>query len=273
MKTVLRILVPLSLALAAAADDVWLVQADANGWGYQCVAQSWASDAILQNTAGVPATVTLRGVSGGAPIAGPADLSFTIAPHRTVSMDLMTHGVWRPTTFPPLWIVHVDVPQDVLVESRVNVGQNDLCVLFPINRNPTLGKLSFPVFRALVPASQLQTFVGSDLGMVSARTNVGVYNAGSEQAQAHMELRRACDDVLLASVEAEIAPNAFVQASLFPSAPPFTVSCVDAPGWVSYTTLLVTQPSLAYVTVNANDVPQTQSPILSVPVSVNRPAQ
>src|SRR4029077_590073 len=111
------------------------------------------------------------------------------------------NGAWEPPTPNPddnLWTLHLDIPAGITVESRDEVYLENVCIL-PVQ--PTsLGKASMPVFRELTPPNVARVFLGTDLGARSGRTNVVMYNAGTTVAAAHIELRRACDNVVVDQV-------------------------------------------------------------------------
>ena len=97
-----------------------------------------------------------------------------------------------------------------------------------------------------------QIHFGTDLGLQRVRTNVGIYNAGSVPANAHVELRKSvCFPVTVASADASIPPNTLVQISLTQERCD-TVIPASVPPWVKHTVIVVDQPSLTYVTPVVN---------------------
>jgi len=258
----------LFLASTAHAADVWLLQAAADGWSDGCRAQSWGGDAVFHNTADAPATIRLLGVSGGAVTDPAVPRSFDVPPHRTVTLQQMIHGLWRATSWMSIWVTHLDVPEGVLVEGRIDIGVNDYCSPFPVVRTPSLGKLYQPAIRSLTPAGKPHIHVGTDLGLVESRTNVALYNAGDGIAYVSIELRRACDDALLAFQTAFVLPNNFVQVGLV--AQNLNASaCLDAPSYVRTTTIRMDQPGLSWVSMVAAKAPATNPPLVSLPINVN----
>ncbi len=258
----------LLLAAPARGADVWLLQAAADGWSDGCRTQSWGGDAVFHNSADAPATVRLLGVSGGLFLDPTVSRSFDVPAHRTVTLQQMTRGLWRAPSWMDIWVTHLDVPEGVLVEGRINVGVNDYCSLFPIVRTPSLGKLSQPAIRSLTPAGKPHIHAGTDLGLVDSRTNVALYNAGDSITFASIELRRACDDALLATQTAAVLPNGFVQVGLI-AQNPNADACVDAPGYVRYTVIRMDQPGVSWVSMVAAKAPGTDPPLVSVPINVN----
>jgi len=164
---------------------------------------------------------------------------------------------------------HLEVPDGVKIESRLELGGTSCSPTTPASFPAAFGKLSFPVVRSLAPANTRQLFLGADNGASDSRVNIGVFNASVVPALAHLEVRRACDDLLLASQDATIAANQLSQISLFPviDRPP----CADerANGYASYAAVTVDQPSLAYVSTLSNHPLETDPPVLRVPAAIS----
>jgi hypothetical protein len=269
MKHSIAILLLVLLATTASAADMWVVQGHAfAGTGDPCTLTVWNGDVLFHNTTDAAATVTLLGVSDG-PAVGTNVPSFTIPPHRTITLQAKIGAVWQPVGAKPIWIDHLDVPAGVLVESRLEIG-SQACFGLPVPI-PFFGKVSFPVVRALTPAGERKVHLGSDLGAVDARVNVGVYNGGQSTAGVTIEVRRACDDAILDRKQITLAANGFVQTTLSPGAPNVsrTSPCfgsTDATLWATYTTVVADQPTLSYASTLANTIPD--SPVVKVPYAV-----
>ena len=118
-----------------------------------------------------------------------------------------------------------------------------------------------PVVQTLTSAGVPQVHLGTDIGSAdlggtpgNGRTNVGIYNAGSVAASATVELRRACDGVLVASQAVAIPANSIVQLVGFSSV--FQgCTAIDTAAFESYVVVTVDQPSFSYAVTLSNDRP------------------
>ncbi len=230
---------------AACGSEIWAFRFDSYSWR---ISTAYRDDLIFHNTTDQDAVVRLLDVSNGA--IAPGDLREIAVPAgKTVSM--WNHwGVWEPDPLSEFWVVHVDVPDGILVTSRG--GAKSQCpppCAAPPNPLPDLGAFTMPVFRSLVPAGTPQVHMGADLGTKAARFNVGLYNAGSTTATATISVYQACDDALLERHALTIAANMAVQPSGIGSV---KTSCgdTDVPGrnpWLRYVVVVVDQPSVSYV--------------------------
>jgi hypothetical protein len=209
----------------------------------------WLDDILFYNTNTIPVGVKFVGVSNGA---AQEDLpTLTLPPGQTISLNA-TQRVsekWMPIPVPPLWVLHLDIPSGVVVESRdeyyVTFGIPEL---FPFSR----GKVSMPVFRELVPGGKVQVHVGTDLSGNDSRVNVGIYNAAGETASATIEVRRACDGALVDSRTICVAPNNLVQiGGMLVGSSSGCLANTTQP-WARYTLITVTQPSITFVS-NLNE--------------------
>jgi hypothetical protein len=151
----------------------------------------------------------------------------------------------------PLWITHLDVPADLLIDGRLEYFYND-CSLKP---QPTdaLGKWATPVFRELVPAGKRTVHQGVDLGVQGTRLNVGIYNDGPVTATATVDVfRTSCPEEPLVSRVIAIPARTLIQTSIFQS----PVRCVQPEGtvsiWIAHAIVTVDQPSLSYAVALSN---------------------
>jgi hypothetical protein len=227
------------LTLAA---DVWVLQGGAGGGCHQL---QWTPDTLFLNTGSAPAVVRLLGMSDG-----PDEVvqrTITIAPMTLTSLRGTAAFAWRPSSAASAFYLHLDVPPDVVVSNVLNVGLGDCDLGTPQGDvSAVFGSVKLPRFDVLNPAGQTRYILGSDLGLVSARTNVGVYNAGSETAVADVQLLRGCDGQVLDRATFTLAPNSSRQISLNPR---IAGACTARPvqDWVNYVTINVSQHSLSYV--------------------------
>jgi hypothetical protein len=200
----------------------------------------WEDDIVFHNSTTGDKSVRLLAVSNGE--LRDAAEQLLIPAGRTVSANGKV--AWLPRSPVPLWVVHLDVPSGVIVQSRVEV-HTDSCGGVPPSPTPELGAFSLPVFRALTPARVRKIHLGADLGSEVSYVNVGIYNAATISASALIELRQGCDDALLEPRNVEIPPNSIVQFAGFHGVPS---RCPATQGsWSRYVTVTVDQPSLSYV--------------------------
>lgn len=232
-------------ATAAAASDAYFIRFNATGAGIT----AWADDVLFYNTNSTSVTVRFLGVSNGTAQTNTPPLEL---PARTsVSLNSSPAGTtWLPVPVPSLWVLHLDVPAGVIVESRDEFYRTYPGVpeLLPTPR----GKVSMPVFRGLRVAGEQQVHLGTDLSGVESRVNVGVFNAGTQTASATIEVRRTCDDVAVDTRNITIPPNTVIQASGFVIAA--NSPCTDrrTASWMRAVTITVDQPSVTFVS-NVND--------------------
>jgi hypothetical protein len=254
------------------ASDAYFVGFEARGQG----AILWRDAILFYNTGSAPATVRFVGVSNGGTVA-PSQLTLALPPGKTVSLydQDATGGRWRHLPPVPLWVLHLDVPDGVIVESRNQFFQ-DFATGIILPPAPW-GKVPMPIIRQLTPAGQPQAHIGTDLGGWDSRINVILYNAGTEAATATIEVRRACDDVVVDSRVVTVPPNTVVQAGGL-------VATTSALGgldcnvstsvpWARNTFVTMTQPGFSIVSnVNENVPPAAATgtvPIVGLGVEHN----
>jgi hypothetical protein len=232
------------------AADVWVLRGSTG----PCEGLQWEADTLLFNTALTPATVRLLEVSDGSDEVTTRQLE--IAPRQVASLRNLA-GDWRPSSEAALWMLHLDVSESVTVEGVLNIGTGTgLCVLVPTpDRSALYGTTRLPVFRTLAASGTEQVHLGTSLGLLAARNNVGIFNAGDVAASATIEVRRGCDDRLLAATTVQVAANSTVQIRLDPKS---DSGCMaghrDVQPWVETVRVVVDQPSLTWVSSLANGV-------------------
>ena len=245
--------------------DRYVVQGSALGPQVGALFVTWTTDIFFFNTTATDAPIRLVGVSNGN---FPSDLpsSFTIHANRSTSLSangaVATWGPRNPT-FQPLWVLHIDVPDGVLLDDVLFIGE-ELSGQAPLPLDHyTQGKIRLPVFNELTPANQAQihlaTFLG-DFNSIPSRANVTIYNGGNVTAQAKIEIREHCDDAVLLTTTIAIPSNTIIQTSGL-NAPAghcgFDFGFTPPPSAI-YTVVTVDQPSLSFVSSLSNrDVPLT----------------
>jgi hypothetical protein len=222
---------------SGAADDLYAVRFVARSEP-GCLFIRWEDELVFHNAGMGDRIVTLLGVSNGA--LPETNRQLLIPAGRTVRLD----GSWTPRGGALLWVLHLDVPVGVAVQSRAE-AHTDWCGGAPPSPTPDMGSFSLPVFRALTAANVRQVHLGADLGSQGSYVNVGIYNAGIVSATSSIELRQACDDSLLDQRTVEVPPNSIIQVSGMSGN---TSGCPRIQGsWTRYVTVKVDQPSLSYI--------------------------
>lgn len=234
------------------ASDAYFVGFEARGQGYVL----WRDSILFYNPGPAPATIRFVDVSnGGAP--APSPLTLIVPTGKTLSVYDATADSWRPRHIPPvpLWVLHLDVPDGVIVESRNQFFES--LPVGPLLIQAPRGKVPMPIIRQLTPAGQPQVHIGTDLGGPDSRVNVILYNASTETATATIEVRRACDDVVVDSRVVTVPPNTAVQAGglAATTSAPGSVDCPNSTSvpWARNTFVTMTEPGFSIVSnVNEN---------------------
>jgi hypothetical protein len=173
---------------------------------------------------------------------------------------------WFPDSGAFIWAAHLDVPDGVAITSRLPVFAGIGAPCPPNLDGRIFGALPLPIVRQLVPAGVNQYHLGADLGAgtsgqpANARISVGVYNAGSSEGRASIELRKGCDDLLIDSRSITVPANSLIQVSglqtTFTSCQSPQVSEPNAPAFSSvYVVVRIDQPSFSYAITASNELP------------------
>lgn len=215
----------------------------------------WRSDVVFYNPTLQPLIVTLVSMSDG-PSGAPEGSTLTLPPRIPVSVRKSTSWLRNG----PLWFWTFDVPEEVEVRSELHYGYTIAGGPSPEIFIPAYGQISFPTFSDLTPAHQEKIFLGTDLGDLKRRVNVGVHNPSDQIAWAEVAVRRSCDRRLLAVDVFAVPPRTTVQRVRVhegrvdfesPDCPTFS----RAEG--SYVTVTVDRPSLSFVSaLSSADVPR-----------------
>lgn len=244
----------LLIALPGFAEDRWIMRGVVSG----CPAVTWwQADAILQNRTPLPQAVRGLHVSDGPTPDVLPDL--VIAPGATVNLGSTEEGIaWAPLSRAQIWVVQIDVPEGVLVQNVLRIG-DPICSLPPApDTSASRGTQLLPARRALVAANEEQVFLETDLGFLPYRVNVATFNGGEETAVVSAVVRSVCDDSVLASQAVSIEPDSLIQFGLRPG-PPLqscdTLSRVTP--WSSYTVVTVSQPSVVWVSTLGEEPPRS----------------
>ena len=246
-------------AASSDAADVWLLRVQGYGTPLAPCSTVRMTDAIVfQNTTTTEARIRLLSVSnahdvtpGVPPVLGTADL--VIAPGRTTSVTNALGPVWQSNPPVSRWITHLSVPEGTIADSRLELGVTECASPSPQPPNdlPVLGRVELPVFRTLAPAGSVQRLLSTDSAATAADVYVGTFNASATAAIARLELRRACDDAIVATATLDIAPNT-LREHRFEVTPAMACGSALAP-WAHYTLVTVDEPSITY----ALSIPRT----------------
>lgn len=266
------------------AGDVYVLRFYAGFFptGVPCEGYFWQDRLMFHNPTASEQRVRFLGVSNGSARPDAQDLVLPPGRSASIEQDFAYVGGGRSSAlkwypFPLvdsiyLFVNHLDVPDGVVIASRIESHRSpDLCNPFPNTTHKSFGLLSLPVYRSLTPAGTRQYHLGTDLGSNEvgltnpSRVNIGIYNGGSAAANATIELRRSCDDGLIASRGVRIPENAILQTAGLVN------EVKDGPGCAigllpqTYTVVTVDQPSFSYVVTLSNELPP------KIPISISRP--
>jgi hypothetical protein len=247
-------------APSARAEDVWVLSGGIGTPLYDCPRLNWDARIAFYNPSSVPAEIRLLGVTNGE-IQDGTPRTLEVRPHEAASAyrleGLFWYPIHSPIEEPRIYLLHLDVPRGLVVESRLEASaprcEDPLDTLPPLRIQPDRGKAELPVFRALVPAGRTQLHLGADVGVMPARTNVAIYNGGESMATAIVQVHRACDKSVVGALTFTVPPNTLIQRRVVDD----QRACAEQEGlrvdpWVFYVTVTVDQPSLSIVSTLAN---------------------
>ena len=263
----------------AVAKDAYLVRfLSVDGQNALCHKAIWTSDVLFYNRTSTDVVVRLLGISNGTmPIT--VDTALPVPPGRVIAMGrLPSKFAWVPGPPRPdnerLWVMHLDIPDGVTVENRNEVTDNEWCTDVGSGSRGPVGKVSMPVITQLTPAGTPQVTLGTDIVARGSRTNVMVYNAGSQAATATIEIRRACDEATVDRQIVSVPPRTIRQFGGFTN--DITTLCdftnLPAQPYVRYTIVTVDQPSFTIVsTLTESQQPSVGdvTPLIELAVAVN----
>src|SRR5260370_9768611 len=246
MKTILRVLAAMALVGAVRADDVWVLQGNAqSALEGNILLYLYTSDVLFYNRNTSSARIRVLEISNGQLLT--TDRELILDPAKSTSIA-RANKAWRPDTSAPLWVTQLDVPPGVIVESRISVGQQ-CTVCGNVPRPGIFGKLSFPVMRSLQTPLVPKIHLGTDLHAVPARNNVAVYNDAVFTAHAHIDVHQMCDESIIDSRDIEIPAKTVIQLNNLSTA---TNNCTSDGAEYTYVAVTVDQPSLSWVSSLSN---------------------
>jgi hypothetical protein len=245
-RTLILILLLLLIGNAAFANDAYAVMFFADGRSFSTFQATWSGDVLLYNENPTAVDLSLIGVSNGNLRPGtPTTLS--LPPGEAIMLSMAAPS-WVPAIFvPTMWVVHMDVPDGVAIESRDEISYKEYILVEPFVRLIATGKVSMPVIRSLTPAGVPQIKLGTDIGTTTARQNIAIYNAGQQPATASIEVRRACDNSIVDRRTVAISPNTIIQVGGLTTGTNDCPSANRTQNYVRYTVVTVDQPSFSIV--------------------------
>lgn len=238
-------------SVIASADEAYVVRYNRTR-EVGCARVIWRDGVTFYNEGDQPAVIRVLGVSDGAP-ATSTPSEFNVPPKHVTMLDDALNGGWQPSNAQQqLWIMRLDIPAGVRVQSRNEVIGMNICLGFV--QPMSLGYVDMPVFDSLVPALEAQVHLGSDLGSRASRTNAVVHNASSSIATATVEVRRTCDDSVVERRQFNVPANSTVQVEGLQHGADLCLVGTASP-WARYTVVTVDQVSLSIVSnvVNASE--------------------
>jgi len=234
----------LLVASTAFAHDAYVVQFQAlGGFWTDAPFRNFSMDELrFHNTGDAPASVTVLGVSNGLDASAAEPL--VIGPGRTVQAP---GPHWPSYTAPfTFFVLHLDVPESVVVASRLMAGLVDLNS--PEAGSSLQGGIALPVFQALVPAGTPQVLLHADLSSLDGHLNLSLFNSSEVTATAIVDVLSECDDTVVGSAQYTVPANTVIQVGGLAQA-----ICVPGTN-IRSTYLIVTmdQPGFAVATAVAN---------------------
>lgn len=239
-------IVVLFLTRVGAAAPAHVIRFNAGGPRGECNFVEWRDVLTFYNRSQNPLVERVLGISNGPPLRIDPD-RIDIPPGAVVSADAVLLDAWRPRSGTSLWVMHLDIPEGIVVESGDQLFLRYMCSLgIPAGALLADGKASMPVFRAATPASEPQVHLGTDLGSKKARVNVGIYNQGQITAKAHVEVRRACDGSVVDSRDVTVPPDSILQFTGLAMELRSYTCPQSSLAFGQYVVITVDQPSMSY---------------------------
>jgi hypothetical protein len=224
-----------------------------------CSQVSWRDNLIFYNATADPLAIRLLEVSNGGLRRLPA-IALRLPPGK--SLNSAGRINWNSASGDPIWVNKIDVPEGVVLRSRVEAGFNG-CVVggIPPSGIADFGAFSLPVFEQLVPAGNPQVHLGADLGAQPSSVNVGVYNDGLRTATVSVEVHQVCNDAILETLSFTIPAKTLRQVGgvgLTETSCPFPGS--ESNSWMRYVKVTADQPGFSYIVNRSTAIPS--SPVI-----------
>lgn len=240
-----------SLAVGA---DAWLLRMNAVGAPLgpnACLQSLWTDDVTFFNNGSHDAQVRFLDATYALTASG-----VPIVVGRSVSIREAVGALAAPSLSERIGVLHVDVPPDVAIMSRMILFAQQAeplpagcSVLAPPFYGPSaFSTVALPIRTLLSPANARQVHLGADLAGIDSRMSAAIYNATDTSGTAIIELRRGCDDGIIEQRRVIVPGRAVVQVAGFSTADDHGCKQGDPGGLRRTITISVDQPSLSWVT-------------------------
>jgi hypothetical protein len=284
-----RELAVLALALFAGivsqaeAADTWVVRAVTQGQPLdQGCRVVWADRLTFFNFGSGQVVVNLISVSNGELRGTPSPLPLPAGSAREVRSEFLFGDDvlgWQPIqgeSFAPLSVARLDVPQNVVVSSRIEI--REACpssTPLGFSTAAVRGSIAVPIRESLHPAGQPHIHLATDIGYrftgetfatILNRINVGVYNAASISATADIEVRRTCDSGLITRRTVIVPGQTIQQFSGFSNPGVPVQSCTSVAPYETYVVVTMDQPGFSYALALSNE----SSPFVPVGIGIGK---
>lgn len=273
MRQKLPVLAALSLLLSishvADGREVFALDVNANGARLpnECSSVLWDADTVFLNHGTTDEVVTLLGVSNGSRQTTVA-ATIVVPPGRATSIRQEVGLQWAPSSHDPIWVYRLDVPEDVTINTELFPDASSAnCGPRPLTVSQKFGKVELPTFDRVIAANERQTIPGLTLGDLESHVNVAVFNAGLVAANAKIEIRRACDGLLIQQSTFSIPANSIQQFANFSGGVTGTECAPPPPGSIgpnglnhlAFAVVTVDQPSVSCASIVVNTQPPTSA--------------
>lgn len=247
-----------ALTSSAFAADAYVLRFRAGTMTNACTEAFWADQLILHNPTDAPATVRL--VDSSYPVTQSDGRELVIPARGTTAFRSFSGGANRwdrafePGTGHFIGVLHFQLPEHVQVTSRTIPGVvtcTGACLCPP--SMSVYGAVPHRVYRAPVPAGTPHIHMGSDIPGTGTRTNVQIYNAGSADAVATVEVLQTCNDTVLDARTVSVPARSLLTVGALRSTRNLAVGC-GATDNVSFVRVVATQPAMSWTTTIANGV-------------------
>lgn len=243
------VLVALMWATASLAADRWAVGGLASP---ECpaLATKWTVDALAYNPLDYPQSVRLLGISNGGGYET-VDPVATLEPGEMLSIN----SRWVPKVSQTLWVAHLDVPEGIELAGVMYLGEIQ-CTLPPEpERDAVRGAVSVPVFDSLHEANQPHVHLATGLGQLRHRTNVAVYNHGTEEASATIEQYSSSSGAQVGAASVRVPARTIVQVPVLRLEHPVPGTPQGVRRWLQHVIVRMDQPGFSFVSNLAEDHP------------------
>jgi hypothetical protein len=250
--TMIRMTASLVIILWAAASlaaERWVVGGHAIA-PCSAGAAEWALHTIAFNSLDYPQSIRLLGVSNGGNEG--VDPVRNLGPRDMVSLSFLG---WRPSSSSVLWVLHLDVPEGVEIAGMMALGEIP-CFLPPApDSDARRGTTAIPVFRTLNEANEPHVHLATGLGQLPHRTNVALYNHGSEEASVVVEQYSSSTGAMVGATSLLVPPRTILQVPVQRLQDPIAGKPQPVQRWIQHVIVRMDQPGFSLVSNLAEEQP------------------